>query len=152
VSRSENGLGWQFKQRKLTKLEQEVGIDLAVLMPEATLRPDNATLRNAAAQFNMFLPCACLRPKLGHETVEEFETAVKEWGFRWLKLMPPKHGYRIVKDLVYPLLQRAAELNVPVSIHSGQESCHPADIGFIALEFPDIPFMMDHMAHRYSER
>lgn len=137
---------------ELAKLEQEAGIDLAVLMPEPTLRPDNATLRNAAAQFSMFLPCACVNPKLGQEAVEEFETAVKEWGFRGLKLMPPKHGYRVVEDIVYPLLQKATELNVPVSIHSGQEPCYPADIGFMALEFPDIPFIMDHMGYRYFVR
>ena len=137
---------------ELAKLEQEAGIDLAVLMPEPRLRPDNVTIRDAAAQFSMFLPCACVNPKLGQEAVEEFETTVKEWGFRGLKLMPPKHGYRIVEDIVYPLLQKATELNVPVSIHSGQEPCHPADIGFMALEFPDIPFIMDHMGYRYFVR
>ena len=137
---------------ELAKLEQEAGIDLAVLMPEPTLRPDNAAIRDAAAQFSMFLPCACANPKLGQEAVEEFETAVKEWGFRGLKLMPPKHGYRIVEAVVYPLLQKATELYVPVSVHSGQEPCHPADIGFMALEFPNIPFIMDHMGYRYFVR
>jgi predicted TIM-barrel fold metal-dependent hydrolase len=137
---------------ELAKLEQEAGIDLAVLMPEPTLRPDNAAIRDAAAQFSMFLPCTCVNPQLGQEAVEEFETAVKEWGFRGLKLMPPKHGYRIVEDIVYPLLQKATELGVPVSIHSGQEPCHPADIGFMALEFPDISFIMDHMGYRYFVR
>lgn len=137
----------------LANLEQEAGIDLAVLMPSSTpLHPDNTVVRNAAAQFSMFLPCACVNPKLGQEAVEEFETAVKEWGFRGLKLMPPKHGYRIVDDIVYPLLQKATELNVPVSIHSSQEQCHPADVGFMALEFPDIPFIMDHMGYRYFAR
>lgn len=137
---------------KLTRLEQEAGIDLAVLMPAPTLRPDNAAVRDAAAQFSTFLPCVCVNPKLGSEAVEEFETAVKEWGFRGLKLMPPKHGYRVVDDIVYPLLQKATELNVPVSIHSSQEQCHPADIGFMALEFPDIPLIMDHMGYRYFVR
>lgn len=137
---------------ELAKLEQKAGIDLAVLMPEPTLRPDNAAVRDAAAQFSMFLPCACVNPKLGQEAVEEFETTVKEWGFRGLKLMPPKHGYRIVEDIVYPLLQKATELDVPVSIHSGQEPCHPADIGFMALEFPNIPVIMDHMGYRYFVR
>jgi predicted TIM-barrel fold metal-dependent hydrolase len=137
---------------KLAKLEREASIDLAVLVPEPTLCPDNVAVRNAAAQVSMFLPCACVNPQLEQEALEEFEMAVKEWGFRGLKLMPPKHGYRIVEDIIYPLLQKATELGVPVSIHSGQESCHPADIGFMALEFPDIPFIMDHMGYRYFVR
>ena len=32
------------------------------------------------------------------------------------------------------------------------EPCHPADIGFMALEFPNIPFIMDHMGYRYFVR
>jgi predicted TIM-barrel fold metal-dependent hydrolase len=93
-----------------------------------------------------------VNPKLGQEALNEFETAVKEWGFRGLKLMPPKHGYRVVDDIVYPFLEKATELQVPVSIHSGQEQCHPADIGFMALEFPGVPFIMDHMGYRYFVR
>jgi predicted TIM-barrel fold metal-dependent hydrolase len=136
----------------LAKIEQEAGIDMAVLMPKTALRPDNTTVRDAAAQFGMFLPCACVNPQFGQEAVEEFETTVSEWGFRGLKLMPPKHGYRIVDTIVYPLLEKATELNVPVSVHAGQEYSHPADVGFMALEFPDIPFIMDHMGYRYYVR
>jgi hypothetical protein len=136
----------------LAALEQKAGIDMAVLMPEPTLRPDNTAIREAATEFNMFLPCACVNPKLGQEALDDFEMAIKEWGFRGLKLMPPKHGYRIVDELVYPLLQKATDLDVPVSVHSAQEACHPADIGFMALEFPDIPFIMDHMGYRYFVR
>lgn len=137
---------------ELVELEKSVGIDKAILMPTPTLRPDNAGMRNAAKHVDMFLPCACVNPQLGKEAVEEFEKAVKEWGFRGLKLMPPKHGYRIVDDIVYPLLQKATDLKVPVSIHSSQEQCHPADIGFMALEFPNVSFIMDHMGYRYFVR
>jgi len=137
---------------ELAKLEQQAGIDVAVLMPKTALRPDNAAVRDAAAQFSMFLPCACVNPQFGQEAVAEFEMAVSEWGFRGLKLMPPKHGYRVVDGIVYPLLQKATELNVPVSVHAGQEYSHPADVGFMALEFPDIPFIMDHMGYRYFSR
>lgn len=137
---------------ELAKLEQQAGIDVAVLMPKTALRPDNAAVRDAAIQFSMFLPCACVNPQFGQEAVTEFETAVREWGFRGLKLMPPKHGYRVVDAIVYPLLQKATELNVPVSVHAGQEYSHPADVGFMALEFPHIPFIMDHMGYRYFSR
>jgi len=138
--------------QELASLEKQAGIDIAILMPDPSLRPDNAAIHDAASQCPMFLPCACVNPQYGQEAVAEFEKAVKEWGFRGLKLMPPKHGYRIVEEIVYPLLEKASELGVPVSVHSGQESCTPADIGLMALEFPKVPFIMDHMGYRYSVR
>ena len=137
---------------QLVTLEKEAGIDLAVLMPEPTLRPDNATMHAVVQDLEMFLLCGCVNPNFGKEAVDEFEMSVKKWGFRGLKLMPPKHGYRIVDQSVYPLLEKARELNVPVSIHSSQEQCHPCDIGFMALEFPDVTIIMDHMGYRYFAR
>jgi predicted TIM-barrel fold metal-dependent hydrolase len=137
---------------QLIVLEKEAGIDKAILMPEPKMRPDNAAMYEATKNLDMFLLCACVNPNDGEAGVKEFETSVKEWGFCGLKLMPPKHGYRIVDQSVYPLLEKARELKVPVSIHSGQDQCHPCDIGFMALEFPDVTFIMDHMGYRYFTR
>ena len=137
---------------QLMAVEKEAGIDLAILMPEPTMRPDNASMHTVVKDLQMFLPCACVNPNFGKESVDEFETAVTEWGFRGLKLMPPKHGYRVVDQIVYPLLEKARDLKVPVSFHSSQEQCHPCDIGFMALEFPDVTFIMDHMGYRYFVR
>jgi hypothetical protein len=137
---------------QLVTLEKDAGIDFAVLMPEPKLRPDNASMHTAVKDIKMFLPCACVNPNFGKEAVDEFETSVKEWGFRGLKLMPPKHGYRIVDQSVYPLLEKARQLSIPVSVHSSQEQCHPCDIGFMALEFPEVTFIMDHMGYRYFAR
>src|SRR3990172_6801081 len=137
---------------QLMALEREAGIDLAVLMPEPTMCPDNASMHTATKEFKVFIRCACVNPNFGKEALDEFETSVKEWGFVGLKLMPPKHGYRVVDQIVYPLLEKAGDLKVPVSVHSSQEQCHPCDIGFMALEFPNVNFVMDHMGYRYFTR
>ena len=137
---------------QLEALEKEAGIDLAILMPEPTMRPDNASMYAVVKNLKMFLPCVCVNPNFGKEALDEFGTSVKEWGFRGLKLMPPKHGYRIVDQGIYPFLEKAHELNIPVSVHSSQEQCHPCDIGFMALEFPEVTFIMDHMGYRYFAR
>ncbi|HBY92588.1 MAG TPA: hypothetical protein DEP84_01275 [Chloroflexi bacterium] len=136
----------------LIALEDEAGIDMAVLMPEPTLRPANAWLRDQAAGHPRFILCASINPQVGTEEVEEFKTAVRDWGFRGLKLMPPKHGYRIIEKKVYPLMEAAAELDVPVSIHSGQQFCHPLEIAALAADFPTVPVVMDHMGYRYYVR
>ena len=106
---------------EILALEDEAGVDMAVLMPEPALRPPNAWLRDQAGGNPRFILCASINPQFGAEGVEEFRTAVQEWGFNGLKLMPPKHGYRIVDQTVYPLMEAAAELEVVVSIHSGQQ-------------------------------
>jgi len=144
--------GVNYGLRELAALEDEAGVDYAILMPEPTMRPDNSWLRDVASGQKRFLPCACINPGFGEEGVREFETAVKEWGFRGLKLMPPKHGFRIVDKPVYPLMRKAAELGVPVSIHSGQDYCHPLEIAALAMEFPQVPVIMDHMGYRYYSR
>lgn len=137
---------------ELVTLEKEAGIDFAVLMPEPTMRPDNASMHTVVKELKNFLPCGCVNPNFGKEAVDELETAVTDWGFKGLKLMPPKHGYRVVDQIVYPLLEKARDLKIPVSIHSSQEQCHPSDIGLMALEFPEVTFIMDHMGYRYFTR
>ena len=137
---------------KLIALEDEVKIDIGILMPEPSVRPANALMRDQAKGSPRFLLCACVNPNFGQEAVDEFKTAVKEWGFGGLKLMPIKHGFRIVDKNVYPLMQAALELGVPVSVHSGQTYCHPLEIAALAADFPTVPVVMDHMGYRYEAR
>lgn len=137
---------------EIIALEDEAGVDLAILMPNPALRPPNAWLREQAGDHPRFVLCASINPQFGQEGVAEFKMAVQEWGFKGLKLMPPKHGYRIVDKEVYPLMEAAAELEVPVSIHSGQQFCHPLEIAALAADFPTVPVVMDHMGYRYYVR
>ncbi len=137
---------------EIIALEDEAGVDMAVLMPNPALRPPNAWLRDQAGGNPRFILCACINPSFGAEGVGEFKTAVQEWGFKGLKLMPPKHGYRIIEKKVYPFMEAAAELGVPVSVHSGQQFCHPLEIAALAADFPTVPVVMDHMGYRYYVR
>ncbi len=135
----------------LIALERQAGVDAAVVMLEPTIRPDNAWLRGQIAGHPELLGCACVNPQFP-DAVDEFTRAARDWGFRGLKLMPPKHGYRIVDKAVRPLMIAAGMLGVPVSIHSGQEFCHPLDIAAVAADFPHVPVIMDHMGYRYYSR
>jgi predicted TIM-barrel fold metal-dependent hydrolase len=72
-----------------------------------------------------------------------------EYGFRGMKLQATAHGYAIEDELVDPVLAKAAELGVVVTIHSGSEFCSPAQIGLLAGRHPGVPIVMDHMGYRY---
>jgi len=74
---------------------------------------------------------------------------VREWRFCGMKLMPTHHAFRSVGQAAHPLLRKAEELEVPVTIHSGTFFAHPLEIGILAEAFPRVPLIMDHMGYRY---
>ncbi|HJO32686.1 MAG: hypothetical protein CL877_07545 [Dehalococcoidales bacterium] len=133
----------------LELLLDEAGIDLAVLMPPVTLKPDNYWMNERIQGNSRFVPCALLNPHFGDEAVAELETGAREWGIRGLKLMPTKHGFRLNTKTVRQLVSKCAELNIPVSVHSEGGWANPLFIGVLAEAFPDVPVIMDHMGYRY---
>ncbi len=130
-------------------LLDEAGIDVAVLMPRIVFRPANQWLTEVTKGNQRFVTCCCVNPHFGDEAVREFETAVKDWGMKMLKFMPPRHGYRVTERMLTPLLKKAVELKIPITVHSAQEGCQPLEIAVIADEFPMLPVVMDHMGYRY---
>jgi predicted TIM-barrel fold metal-dependent hydrolase len=137
----------------LQKLCHEAGVDKMVVVAEGGVRPKNRELAEALSASSsaggLFVGCAWLNPLFGDEAVRELETAVKEWGFRALKLMPTHHGFRSVSQVPYSLMRKAEELEIPMTIHSGTFFCHPLEIGVLAEAFPKVPVIMDHMGYRY---
>jgi uncharacterized protein len=129
-------------------LLDEAGIDVAVLMPRITFKPGNKWLATTVAGNPRFVTCCCVNPHFGEEALKEFETAVKEWGMKMLKFMPPAHGYRVIDRMLTPFFRKAVELSIPITVHSGAEGCLPLEIANIAGEFPTLPVVMDHMGYR----
>ena len=136
----------------LESLLDEAGIDQAVLMPPVTMKPDNYWMVEQIQGNPRFIPCALLNPHFGDKAVKELEVGVHEWGIQGLKLMPTKHGYPVVSNLAHPLIAKCAELGIPVSIHSEGGYAHPLAIASLAMKFPEVPVIMDHMGYRYWVR
>jgi uncharacterized protein len=74
-----------------------------------------------------------------------FVRAVREYGLRGLKLHPIIDSYQANHSIVFPLLEAAGELGVPVTIHSHQPGSQPALIGDLASKFPTVAVIMAHM-------
>ena len=87
-----------------------------------------------------------LNPQVGAKASEELDKAIKDWALNALKLVPQKHGYSPNDRIVEPLLEKAAELKIPVSIHSG-EAPHtlPWQIAECAEKYSDLTIIMAHM-------
>ena len=140
--------GKPFGPEELTALEDEAGIERFVVFPEAAPRPDNLGLAKRIYTKTRIIGCASVNPTLGKETVRELEWSVKELGFKGVRLSPVAHGYQIDDVIVYPLLEKARDLGVPVTVENGDApNCRPSRIAAAAGRFPEVPIILD-MSYR----
>jgi len=85
-------------------------------------------------------------------SVKGFEQAVKEYGLSGLKLHPTSDGWQADDHIVDPLMEKAAELGVPCTIHSHQPGSQPTLVGEMAARWPTVPVIMAHMGmHNYKD-
>ncbi len=130
----------------------EAGIAFSVVFPGG-LPPDprsiNAELLTALKGQDRLLPGCLINPTLGPLAVEELRRCV-DAGARSMKLMAAAHGYRLDGPAPDAVMAAAAELGLPVTIHSGSEvsGCSPAFIGTLAARHPQVTIIMDHMGYR----
>lgn len=134
---------------ELLALEDAAGIDIAIVMPRVQLKPDNRWLVNALKGYEKrLIPCCSVNPNFGDEAVEEFRTAITEWGMRGLKLMPPGFGLNLGSPRMTPIMDLARELKQPVTIHTGNPPGHPLQAAMVARKWPEVPIILDHMGYR----
>ena len=130
----------------------EAGIDFSVVFPGG-LPPDprsiNEELLTALKGQDRLLPGCLINPTLGPLAVDELRRCV-DAGARSMKLMAAAHGYRLDGPAPDAVMAAAAELDLPVTIHSGSEvsGCSPAYIGTLAARHPEVTIIMDHMGYR----
>ena len=114
-----------------------------MVIPEATILPDNSGLAKRIRSHPRMIGCAGVNPTFGPESVGELERAVKVLGFRGVRLSPVAHGYPVDAEIVLPLLEKARELGIPVTIDGDADNCKPSQIAAVVGRFPEVPFIMD---------
>ena len=84
------------------------------------------------------------------EAAELLETGVKNWGMRGLKLLPAC-GFYPNDENCYKLYKKAAELGIPVLVHTGPEAaplyskyCYPIYLDEVANDFPELTIIAAH--------
>jgi len=84
--------------------------------------------------------------------VDLFEKCITEWGMKGLKLHSGA-GFFLDDKVVYPLYEKALELNVPVVAHTGpilaplrSKYCHPISLDNVLTDFPDLTVIAAHVS------
>jgi hypothetical protein len=100
----------------------------------------------------MFIPFASLNPNFDPEPARKLEFYVKELGMRGLKLLPSYCFYSPNDYNMYPVYQKAQELNIPWIFHTGSalipgtkiRYADPLLLDDVAVDFPKLTIIMAH--------
>ncbi len=93
------------------------------------------------------------------QNLERLDRAVNEMGLRGVKLNPAS-GFYPNDEKLYPVYERAADMDLPVVIHSGLKPpaegsrlkyCRPMDIDDIAVDFPDLKIIIAHAGYPWID-
>lgn len=148
--------GKPFDVDTLLRMEDEAGIEYAVVMPanngpapdrRPEVQPDNLRVAKAIQGNRRCIGCATINPVLGPENIKRQFEIVDEYRFGGPKLMAVLHKYDIDDPMVDPIMEMTRERGLVASIHSGGDNVHPNRIANVARRFPEVPIIMDHMGY-----
>ena len=80
--------------------------------------------------------------------VDIIKDAVKNHGFKAIKLHPLSHSYLPNDECVFTVAELAGELDIPLMIHTGHPPFSlPWSVAQLADIYPDVDMVMIHMGH-----
>jgi len=97
--------------------------------------------------IGQYVPNVFESPDLVREKVEE---AIRDLGFRGVKLHPWVAAFPLNHPMVYAVFDVAARYRIPVLSHSARsEFCTPMLFADIAMRYPEVPVIMGHMGKQH---
>jgi uncharacterized protein len=105
------------------------------------------------------IPFHCADPTGGKEAVEDLERAVKEFGFKGMKLFPSYNWVYPHDERIFPLYEKCAELKIPAVVHTGftfnhgayLKYHHPADLDPVCTKYPELVVIAAHFGFQWVE-
>ena len=140
--------GWEDTPDELIALMDDAGIQKSVVTTYADEPgPEDGVerLKNYVAQYpDRFIGFPRMDPRYGDEAIDTFERMIIEEGMKGLKLHSVSNVSNPYADFTLDILDKAAELDVPVLLHSGDSNfCLPRQIGEAAKQ-TDANLLLGH--------
>ncbi len=121
----------------------------------------NELIAKAVSQYpDRFIGFACVDPRKGYLAAKELEQAIRELGLVGLgELLPSDVELYPNDELMYPLYEKALELEIPVIIHTGQifdpgtklKYSNPIFVDDVAVDFPSLKLIVSHFGWPWME-
>ena len=151
-----DAFGWHDPPEKLIGLMDEAGIDVSVVTTYADEPgPEDGVsrlLEYVEAYPDRFVGFPRMDPRWGQEAIDTFERMITEHDMRGLKLHPVSNLSSPFADFTVEMLDVAADLDVPVLLHSGDRiMCLPHQIGE-AADRTDATLIMGHVGGFFNAR
>jgi L-fuconolactonase len=131
----------------LRQYMDEYGIDRSVLVQPQYPGEDNSYVADCAAADPARFAAVCVVNPINPGAADRLEYWVRERRCRGLRLRPrfPSEGVVFGSLATLPLWERAHALNIVISLLANPE--HLPAVASLADQFPDVPIVLDHMAH-----
>lgn len=129
-----------------------LGVSMAVLCPMGANivcknQEGNELISNAIKKYpERFIGFASVNPWFGKEAIYELKRSINDLGLSGLKLHPPMQGFQANERIVFPVIEEAIQLKIPIYIHSGTPVFSlPLQILELSLRYPEGIFILGHM-------
>lgn len=132
------------------------GVDYAVVLAEqspiSTGVVTNEYVASLCGNQKNLIPFASINPRTTAEPAAELDRVVTQLGMKGLKLYPSYQHFYPNDSLLYPVYARAADLKIPVMVHTGSsvfkgakmKYAQPVHLDDVAVDFPDLVLIQSH--------
>jgi len=152
---------WDPDGEKLLQRMDQAGIDKAVILPldfglgmgepQVSIEEQNRAYAQIAQKYpDRLIPFASIDPRRPNSP-DLLKRWVEEWGLKGLKLHPAA-GFYPNEKIAYQLIERAAEMNLPLIVHTGpvppplrSKYCQPIHLDDIMVDFPRLKVNAAHL-------
>jgi len=139
--------------KEVVKTIDENGIDIAVISQlTKDYKEDIEQVANAVREYpTRIVGFAHINPHC-QDACRELDRAVNDLGLKGVKVHPALDGFAIHDEIMYPIVERARDLKVPILTHAGWAGigcgclfAQPLELLYLAELYPDVCMIMGHM-------
>ena len=142
--------GIRLSEKEYISVLDSFGIDKAVACCPFYLQTDfilgnDKILKLMKKYPTCIIGFATLNPLFGNEAIEELKRCIGE-GMRGIKLHCDLSQIPYDNPLTFPIIEKAIEFDIPVLLHTGEDSKEQAK--FISQKYPEATFIFAHIGNR----